>query len=790
DFRSLHPTIMIAHNISPETLKCEHEQCSRGKNLSPDKDWFCEKEKGFLAGILEEILDNRISIKKEMKAIEKGSHEYKALNARQHALKILLNSHYGYLGYPRARWYSREAARAVTAWSRFYITDVMDKAQARGYMPLYGDSVTAERNLVLKNPSGRIELRAVEEFYNSIEEIPALRNGKSLKRGKGYCSLSVNPKTLEPEWKEIRHVIRHKCGKKIYRVNQKFGETRVTEDHSILVEENGGLIETKPGELLGRKLFSAGLPKTDIFFGKIDFYEMFQDYYAQVKYKGRVKLAQFHADDEHVWFGWTNRKHNIKLKRKINVGSVEFESLCRLLGAYIAEGSSSTYETTSTKVGASIACSDTKWLSGLKEDYKRLFEGATVSIIRSSKGERTLAYSNSASSKTIQYEDNTMKLQMMNQISAMFFKLLCGQKSSGKKLPDFIFNAPDNYKELVLQKMLEGDGSRAVNKKLGYSQEYVKNNFSYTTNSLKLISGLSFLLKQMGKNHSINYRPSKKAYTLKTSTKHNKRLKTKITEEEYDGFVYDLSVEGNNNFVDACGNILLHNTDSLFILLPKNKGEKEALEFAGEINANLPGAMELEFEGLFMRGIFVTKKEGGAAKKRYALVDYKGNLKIVGFEYVRRDWSKIAKETQKGVIEAVLREGRPEKAILLVRKIINELKEGKVPKEELVIMTMLKRKPENYDSIGPHVAAAKRAMERGKEIDVGSVLGFIVTKGSGKSISEKAELEEYVAEGNYDADYYIENQIIPAVIKIMRELGYSEEDLKHGGKQSSLASFT
>jgi DNA polymerase I len=84
------------------------------------------------------------------------------------------------------------------------------------------------------------------------------------------------------------------------------------------------------------------------------------------------------------------------------------------------------------------------------------------------------------------------------------------------------------------------------------------------------------------------------------------------------------------------------------------------------------------------------------------------------------------------------------------------------------------------------VAAAKKAVARGREIEVGSVVGFIITKGNGKSISERAELEEYVKEGNYDAEYYISHQVVPAIIRILAELGYSEEDLLEGGKQSKL----
>ena len=121
-------------------------------------------------------------------------------------------------------------------------------------------------------------------------------------------------------------------------------------------------------------------------------------------------------------------------------------------------------------------------------------------------------------------------------------------------------------------------------------------------------------------------------------------------------------------------------------------------------------------------------------------------------------------------------------------KAISDLKEGSVKKSDLIIFSQLKRPIEKYESIGPHVAAARKAMAKGKDLGEGSVIGYIITR-AGKSISDRAQLEEFVAEGNYDADYYIEHQVIPAVIKIIMELGYSKEDLIHGGKQSSLAAF-
>jgi len=236
--------------------------------------------------------------------------------------------------------------------------------------------------------------------------------------------------------------------------------------------------------------------------------------------------------------------------------------------------------------------------------------------------------------------------------------------------------------------------------------------------------------------------------------------------------------------------VLYGDTDSTFLLMNK-KNKKDVEEFSEKVNKELPEGMELEIDGFYKRGIFVTKKEGGAAKKKYALIDEKGNLKIVGFEYVRRDWCNAAKDTQKKVIELVLNEGKPERAITFVKQMLADLKEGKVAKKDLVIMTLLQRDIKDYTAIGPHVAAAEKAIKRGKELGVGSMLSFIITKGKGKmSISDKAELEEYVSEGDYDADYYIENQVLPAVIKIMQELGYSREDLISGGKQTGLGAWS
>jgi len=78
--------------------------------------------------------------------------------------------------------------------------------------------------------------------------------------------------------------------------------------------------------------------------------------------------------------------------------------------------------------------------------------------------------------------------------------------------------------------------------------------------------------------------------------------------------------------------------------------KKKAKEFLKYINPKLPGLLELEYEGFYVRGFFVTKK-------KYAVIDEEGKITTRGLEIVRRDWSEIAKETQARVLEAILKHG-------------------------------------------------------------------------------------------------------------------------------------
>jgi len=229
--------------------------------------------------------------------------------------------------------------------------------------------------------------------------------------------------------------------------------------------------------------------------------------------------------------------------------------------------------------------------------------------------------------------------------------------------------------------------------------------------------------------------------------------------------------------------VVYGDTDSVFI--KKSNLKEDIGEFLDDVNEDLPGFMELEFEGFFERGFFTSTDSGEGAKKKYALLSEDGSMKITGFEQVRRDWSPIAKETQKKVLNKVL-DKDIEKAAELVKDVIGRLKNGRVPPEELRIYTTLTKPPEEYDSTAPHVEAVKKAENRGDNIEAETTVSYVITRGSG-NISSRAELIKYA--DDYDADYYVENQILPVSLRVLKVFGYTEGQLQGKGRQSGLGRF-
>jgi len=134
DYRSLYPSIMMAHNLCYSSVITDIRPLDKEPIKSPSGGEFASSETapGIVPGVLRELLDQRTEIKSLMKTATDD--ERPLLDAQQYALKILLNSFYGYSGYARARLYSLPLANAVTSFGRSNIQNTKRMVEEIGFI--------------------------------------------------------------------------------------------------------------------------------------------------------------------------------------------------------------------------------------------------------------------------------------------------------------------------------------------------------------------------------------------------------------------------------------------------------------------------------------------------------------------------------------------------------------------------------------------------------------------------------------------------------------------------------
>lgn len=235
--------------------------------------------------------------------------------------------------------------------------------------------------------------------------------------------------------------------------------------------------------------------------------------------------------------------------------------------------------------------------------------------------------------------------------------------------------------------------------------------------------------------------------------------------------------------------VIYGDTDSIAFLIG-NKKEVEIKKFLKKLNSELPGIMELELEGFFKRGIWVTtRKSTTGAKKKYALLDKNNELKIRGFETVRRDWCNLSRKLQNKIIKQILIDGNEKKALEQIKETIKKIKQREINKEDLIIKTQLKKPISEYKSISPHVIAAKKMQEQKIPIEQGGLITYYIaeTKTKTKLIRDKVKLPN--EKGKYDIQYYLERQILPAVENILQVFNINIKEIIDGKKQTTLGEF-
>ncbi|MFC1752439.1 DNA polymerase II [Thermoproteota archaeon] len=187
--------------------------------------------------------------------------------------------------------------------------------------------------------------------------------------------------------------------------------------------------------------------------------------------------------------------------------------------------------------------------------------------------------------------------------------------------------------------------------------------------------------------------------------------------------------------------------------------------------------MEIEFEKVYKKFLMPKVRHGEeGAKKRYAgLLEKKGKdvVDFVGLEFVRRDWTEVAKKFQLGLLDKIFHE---QPVVEFVQDFVAELKKGRYD-DDLVYRKAIRKSVEEYTkTTPPHIKAARKAGITG----TGVIAYYMTTDGP-----ELAEKKKH----NIDYDHYIEKQIKPIADSVLLFYDTTFDDLMKGSKQKDLFSF-
>ena len=258
-----------------------------------------------------------------------------------------------------------------------------------------------------------------------------------------------------------------------------------------------------------------------------------------------------------------------------------------------------------------------------------------------------------------------------------------------------------------------------------------------------------------------------------------------ITEIQYDGFVYDLTTD-NHHFAAGVGNMIVHNTDSVFFkfnLTDKETGEKivgdKALELSIEIAQKachsvsqvLKQPHDFEYEKTYFPLCLLAKKKYAGIK--YAFDFRKGKRDEMGIVLKRRDNAPIVKDVYGGAIDILMMEKKIQNAIIYINKCLKELVDGNVPIEKLIITKSLRSFYKNPQGVAHKVLADRIGQrEPGNKPTSGDRVPFvyIVNKELKKKVlqGEKIETPTFIKENNLKIDYsfYITNQIMKPLLQL------------------------
>lgn len=314
-------------------------------------------------------------------------------------------------------------------------------------------------------------------------------------------------------WFKITQINRHWYKGKMARLSQKFGEIEVTPNHSVYdVYHNICQPEENPWLLNVRKIN-----------------------YNPTLNHGSVKNVPITKEGN---WQFLDKKPHSKIARAVS--GKNLAAFAKFLGAYISEGHI-TFNKANNSYYVGISNQNKPWLEEIAECLLSFYHGNFCYIKHKKENHK-----------------DVWELQVRSKILYNWLKKNCGQYSKNKKIPSWIFQSEKVVQKSLFDALIFGDGSIVSRTNF--------DSWRYFTSSYKLACQLGLLFTNLGYDYTVRrddqegYDPVYQFREAIVYQPFQGNSGKKIEWYDYDGYVYDITVERVNNFALGIGNIVVHNS--------------------------------------------------------------------------------------------------------------------------------------------------------------------------------------------------------------------------------------
>ncbi len=335
-----------------------------------------------------------------------------------------------------------------------------------------------------------------------------------------------------------------------------------------------------------------------------------------------------------------------------------------------------------------------------------------------------------------------------------YFRAMC-YRGPEKAIPQAVLNAHVEAKKAFIEGLVAGDGSMDRSGILSLDQIHKS-----------VVAGIVSMLEELQIEYTVDVR-SDKPNVCRLRVIRNKAdrrilpadIIRRIETFHIDGYVYDLETE-NHHFCGGVGNILLHNTDSIFLKDPSSTSVEEMSSWA----RNTLG-VDLEVDKEYRYVVFSDLKKNYLGVKPDGTVDVKG---LTGKKSHTPAFIKNAFYDILAILGKVGSQKDFESAKESIKKVVvqsaHDLESNKIPLEDLSFNVMINKSlltygkkdgrtmdgKDTYKGLPQHIKAAKM-LEGKRELRAGDVISYVKIKtGDGVKPAELAKPEEI------DTEKYLE----------------------------------